>query len=290
MMPNGLFELGICQGAYLEIDCSQESELLGAIQESRAIPKYRGKPFITGDILIVLSQDCDISNPNDKYIEVVMGRVAKSQDAFAITLRVARNPRKLVIDLMGGSFVLEVVYISVVDKGVILELLTTEKSHLKNLENHNSQILVRWRANRYERAPLPDAFNNAFLTGYLNHEGVELRDYFRTNRELIADIFVYIKPYKNGAEDKLLVSFTILMDYNNGSGEIENAKTMLHKHLECIENIYTALSCLQVDSSYEYVVGADELPTLDLAVMPVDFSLEDVYLMDRINLDYVCWD
>jgi hypothetical protein len=183
-----------------------------------------------------------------------------------------------------------VVYISVVEKDVIRALYEARGSGLKHLGTANTQILTKWRTNRYEREALPDSFNDAFVTGYLNNEGSDLRDYFQARRELITDIYVYIYEYTEEGESKLLISFTLLMDYNKGSDEIDAAKDVLRHHLIYIEQNYPNLSCLQVAPEYVSIVEKEILPTLDLAIEPEDFSLEDVYLMYRLNLDYVCWD
>ena len=75
---SSLIDRGFSQGCVLKCqDIGGHSEFKKALEDGRAIPGKRNSPVEENHVIIVLSQDCDISNPNDKYIELATAKPSK---------------------------------------------------------------------------------------------------------------------------------------------------------------------------------------------------------------------
>ncbi len=166
-------KIGLRQGAYFNASIISVRERKQWIQSrsQHALRIYEKNNTIPDDALIVVtSQDCDISCSNDdidKCIELAIFKKIKKKKAYPGN-QFVKSVRKLQIHLGAQWYEAKVEYIVEVEKGQLLELLT-DPNDIQNLpEVHNKSIPV-WRANRYLRTALPDEFNQKLYPVFDSH-------------------------------------------------------------------------------------------------------------------------
>lgn len=277
-----LYSLGFRQGSVVKTD-SLTAEFRKLLSQSRALQAARNKLIQDGMLIIVLSQDCDLSAKHDKTIEVLAVKKAKKRDVSESSLRKARNTRKLVVFFNGGHWLCDVALISVLEKNDFL--LGCPSATTDCLDDRQKGILKTWRTNRYKREPLPDAFNQAFVTQYLQNEDVHLSQFLESNHSVIDDLYVYVWPDKEN-QPKYWVSLTVLLHENCSRGFKDEIKKVLREHVQVLHKKNNSLHMLQEEWEDH---GNNLIPTLDLIAFPIDFSMSDVLRMKRLTLDYLCW-
>ncbi len=277
-MPSNLLQKGFCQGGYIEgIDLN--NALKEHIMTCRAIEKYRKKPIEKEHKLIILTQDCDISNPTEKYLEVL---AAKKINNANVRVQKARNLQKLQIEIDSAFWECEVNKISHISKEFFEEHLP---KNAKTLSDRSKEILLTWRVNRYTRQPLPDNFNHAFITNHLRNAETGFSNFFEENKDYIVDLYVYVNPDSQEV-DNYDVSITALL-YSNCSNEKEiEIREILLRHVKIIDDNESCLTMMQVNEDLEF----DHYPpNMEIVAKPEDFSMQDSYSMKRLTLDYLCW-
>lgn len=119
-----LIEMGLRQGVVLPIAALNDT-CRGCLLQNRAVPDERASPLPELDTgrVIVLSQDCDIASPEEKFVEVVLARKCKGNGTKASeSLKGARNTRKLHLFFEGCYWELRIEHISSVPKQLLSEL------------------------------------------------------------------------------------------------------------------------------------------------------------------------
>jgi hypothetical protein len=276
-----LYENGVRQCAILSCDSAfLTPDFISAIKDARVIADYRGKEITKNDVIIILSQDCDVSNSAEEYIEIL---VAKKETKPQIATQAARNFRKLQLPFETGFLLCEVFYISIIRKSA---LAGSPFKIIGNLDSAASSIILDWRVGRYLRKPFPHKFNEDFLFKYLKIEGNEFSRMLVDFKEIIIDLHVFVDPMDNEAAEEYKVSITALVTSGCSieiqekiSGEMRRFCTELHE----IEN-----------SLYMIQIGDNPIPDdldipLDFVLTTKDFSLYDVKNLPRITLDYLCY-
>lgn len=156
-------EIGVKQGAYFKASIISEKAREFWIQSrSQFILRGSEKNNIIPDdaLIVVTSQDCDISCANDdidKCIEFAVFKKINNKKVFPGN-QFVKSVRKLQINLNTQWYEAKVEYIIEVEKVQLLETLT-DPQDIRCLPGiHNISVPV-WRANRYLRTALPDEFN-----------------------------------------------------------------------------------------------------------------------------------
>lgn len=274
---------GVKQGAYVPATALSPG-LKSLISAGRAVPAKRSKEIVDTDLLVFLSQDCDISSPNEIHIELIVARKCRPRESRNNeSLTRARNTRKLQFLHEGDWWECHVDLISTIAKAEILN--DCDLTSLQQLPITVIEMLVTWRVNRYLRAPLPDKFNRIFVTGYLRSEGKELADFLEHNRESILDLYVYISPDEEDCSD-YSVSITALVCHGCSDELFNGLSELMEKHLQILHAQNTCLSFMQI---------APELITnsinhvMDYVVRPDSFTMQDIHAMKRLSVDYLCF-
>lgn len=233
-------------------------------------------------LLVILSQDCDINADHDKFIEAV---VLKKVPEKKISDRVKKtiNPRKLQIPFNDDFWECEAYLINHISKKNLLDCgkLPIEGSLLES----SKDILLQWRINRYVRDPLPDHFNQKFIIDYLKDDTNEFQIFVANNKENIIDIYLYVRPEEEGA-DEYHVSITALLSIECSEEDKEKIRDTFSRHILALDQIDNGLVMLQAPGRFD---GSLDV-TLDIVSDPEDFSMYDVMGMKRITLDYLCWE
>lgn len=276
-----LYQHGVRQCAILSCDSECVTpELLSCIKDSRFIVEKRKKEISPQHRIIVLSQDCDISNPKDLYIEILVAKVESKPQPI---LQATRNYQKLQLPYDGIFLLCESYYISVIEKSVLAK---SPFRVVGNLDDYSSGILLDWRVGRYIRRPFPHNFNLAFIANYLKKEGNEFSEYLKKYKDEILDLHVFVSPYDNDAADEYLVSITAVLSSDSTNEFVEEVAEYIRG--VCIE-LNALDNCLKMIQVQEDAIPEDIDFPLDFALTTKDFSLYDAYRLPRLTLDYLCY-
>lgn len=277
-----MHELGIQQGTIISCDGDfLKGDIKHQLMNGRAIEAMRNKPVSESDLIVALSQDCDLANADDKYIEVIPIRAITGKK-FNVLQQRSRNYRKLQLSYDGRIWLLESDKIAVIPKNKLP--ITPEADHAI-LDDRNLQLVIDWRIGRYKRRPLPHNFNLAFV-GHLRDDP-ELSAYLEENREVIFDFYVHVDPMIDEYADEYRVTVTALIDQECSDEKESEIQTMLRKHWAFLHERENCLKMWQVDNSL-----APE--TLDISseitARLADFSFLDNALLTKVTLEFLCYD
>ena len=277
-----LIAKGVVQGCLLKCHTQHLSkETKDAIQDGRANASTRQKPVSDQHLLLVLSQDCDINNSDDHYIEVLAVKpvpIKKVSDKQKSN----RNYRKLQVPVHNGYLQLESDLISIIPNQYLenCDLLIDSV-----LDERSKEIVIDWRIGRYNRQPFPDKFNRDFLSAYLKSPEYNLGAYLEQHNEDILDLFVYVSPKDEEQADEYRVSITALIAESCTDELMEEIREALLGHCHVLHDMLNSLKMIQIDSSYT----PDNYDfSQDLALKTSDFTLLDSIHLRRITLDYLC--
>jgi len=279
-LPTNLIEKGVNQGTFFS-HSNLSFELENEIKENRAVKGYRNKPISENHLLIILSQDCDISNSCEKYLEVLVAKKCKAKEINPVAQK-ARNLRKLQLPIDNEYWICDVNLISHISKELFLKEFPSIEGQL---EGRSKEILLHWRVNRYTREPLPDKFNKALLDDYIRHDDSGFAQFLEKNYDYITDLYIFVSPDDNDVDD-YLVSITALLNIHCDNEKAEEISKELFGHLTTLHECENGLKMIQVDDSF---IPDKHQSTLDIVAKPEDFSMLDTYNMKRLTLDYMCW-
>lgn len=205
----------------------------GTILHKSVLEERDSEPSLVGhvedeDVLIVISQDCDLVNPSlekEPYAEILLGRRMKGAPNGNFTL--GKNPRRY--HLPGKKDGSDIAFdVSVHDKARILreQLIGKSPDSSVTFESIEISALASWIARRYVRAAFPTEFNERLksaesaIARALKQNGGPLTGvFFRLSsaEELPADQTYHViirgtvlrETYKN---DKAMVAATTAID------------------------------------------------------------------------------
>lgn len=158
-----LHQYGLKQGTAFPASLLDEQTRL-AWADHRSEADLRRKPLKEKALLVVVSQDCDIACHNDNHdpcVELAIFVPIKPKDRHAGN-QFAHSTRQLQLSISGREYEAKVRHTIRVPKAALRDGLAGHQHALLTLPAEQCRILVLWRANRYQRAALPDRFNNAF--------------------------------------------------------------------------------------------------------------------------------
>jgi hypothetical protein len=278
-----LIEREVLQGTLLSC---KEQHLPKAVRDSisngRPNSDYRNKPVDEKSYLLVLSQDCDINNSKDHFIEVIdIKLLAKKKEADPQKLN--RNYRKLQLPIGEDHWQLEADKISVIPKEILESCdLLIEGS----LDGRSKEIVIDWRVSRYNRVPFPDKFNQDFMTGYVKNPAYDLEDYLRQNSTDIIDLYIYVSPKDEEQAEEYRVSITALISEDCSEEKEEEIIQCLSNHCKVLHGLENSLKMTQIDPDY----APDNINiSQELALRMSDFSMLDLTYLRRMTLDYLCY-
>ncbi len=278
-----LIEKGIVQGALIScVDDSLSQEIKNEIRDSRAIRNKRNAPIEEEHLLVVLSQNCDIDQSNDHFIEVLS--IKKLPDKkVALQQQENRNYRKLQLPYRDAHWSLEADLISVFPKDTLLQALDNIQVE-GCLGEREIEIMVDWRVSRYNRIPFPHGFNEHFLNNYLKNEDNGLAQFLREKQPPIIDLFAYVDPNDDDNASSYNVSVTAVVSHDCSDEDAEIIRGEIEKHCQ---NVNAASSCLNMIQLTDDSIVTD-VP-LDFVLSTSDFSLKDQISLRRLTLDYLCY-
>lgn len=238
--------------------------------------------------LIVLTQDCDIANSNENFIEFIIGKTSNRNPSLekGRAYNVLRLP-------VSADMTLELDnrYICNVKKS---DLPRNIAELSKKLTDKNIEILIKWRMARYSRKALPDKFNRVFLSHtWKPMPNMEFYEFFEKSHEYVIDIFVFLNTLSED-EEEYWVSFTALLEPEEiCTPEIRiEIESQLNHHIDrMIDRIRDSSEkslrfCQREDPPSEIL---QKITNRALSAYPESFSMEDRLAMHPVNLLYLCW-
>jgi hypothetical protein len=278
-----LIEIGVLQGTLLS--CKEQhlpKAVRASISDGRPNSDYRKKPVDEKSYLLVLSQDCDINNPTDHFIEIIdIKIIAERKEADQQKLN--RNYRKLQLPIGKDHWQLEADKISVIPKEILegCDLLIEG-----SLDERSKEMVIDWRVSRYNRVPFPDKFNQDFMTGYVKNPAYDLEDYLRQNSTDIIDLYIYVSPKDEEQAEEYRVSITALISEDCSEEKEEKIIQCLSNHCKVLHGLENSLKMTQIDPDY----APDNINiSQELALRMSDFSMLDLTYLRRMTLDYLCY-
>lgn len=278
--------LGLHQGA--SILCSELDETLKLeIASARSAISSREHQIEDGDLLVIISQDCDIHNDNVSTLDVVVGKPRATRKGKRDTrYHKSRNYQRLVMKTEQGYWDFYVSSVSSVDKTSFVSGLLRQHFSINVLSPRNTEIMLTWISSKYVRKPFPDGFNRSFLPYIWNNvEG--FADLLEDNHDKIIDVYAYVYPEEEYAES-YDVALVILLDLDCPQEIQELIEEQLTSHCKILhEQSVDGLANLNM---LQYVDEAEKvLNNVSYAQFPADFSKEDELLMKSLTLNYLCW-
>lgn len=253
-------------------------------QGSRASIDARNSPIGDTNILVVLTQDCDIHGGKTD-LELAVGKKVNKSSTVVTN---GRAFNKLQIEVSGIWFEFERQKLCSVPL-VNISGITPEGS----LDEKTKQIFIDWRVNSYNREPFPDLFNRLFVSPYLKDSGSRLGDYLRENFRRIENIFAWVNPKDEGL-DNYQFSVTVLLCMPEGEIKTPEEKrfqqTVDDLVLEALEEVHLAdngLHAVQVDDKD---LALPIALLTDTTTYPHEFSLLNATVLKRLTLDFLCYD
>ena len=189
-------------------------------------------PFEPGEnpVLMIASQDCDISHNNvalDPYIEISLARVIKAKTGNYTN---NKNPRILHTSIKNFSaekdiFFDENIEFNAFEKFSVPkeELAEKQPDNNKNLEDRELESYVAWLAARYSRPALPTKFND--LIAESDPRG-KLRKRVRKTSSHLSGIYVEIMPdgeIKDDEQYSVNLLGLLPPGFNGDLGQVETA-------------------------------------------------------------------
>lgn len=280
-MSNSLYVRGIRQGSYLRCSHSTLTETFrNLVQDSRAISEKRRKPIQAESLLVVLSQDCDIAQQNDEYLEVVDIKPIKEKKVTPL-LQKARNYRKLQLPIDGTYYECEAERISIIPK---LSLANEKFEIAGRLNDRLRGLLIDWRTSRYNRNPFPDKANQDIFQ-ILKNEASGFMKYLQETPAVI-DLYAYISPNEEDQEQYEVI-LVLLVDENASLDICEGISNALQVQCEALHKADNSLHMLQIDDNWPSSSIID-VPR-EFVLKPSEFTLKDSFYLRRVTLDYLCY-
>ena len=119
-MSVDLYNSGFIQGAVINAP-TLSADVESAIKEGRASVPARNKPILPERRIIVLSQDCDINNSNEKNVELIVVKEASTGEALNESIAKTRSSKKVVVAHEDKRWLCDESLISIIPKTLLEE-------------------------------------------------------------------------------------------------------------------------------------------------------------------------
>ncbi len=285
-MANGsqtLIAKGVTQGCLLSCHSDHLTDYVKMIiMNGRAIEDKRTKPILEDHRLLVLTQNCDINNPQDPYIEVLVVKPLNQKRVSSLQ-QSNRNYRKLQLLVDNQYWLLEADLISIIPKD---SLQSNALKVVTQLDERSHTIVIDWRVGRYQRKPFPHQFNLDFIAGYLRNPEHTLSEFLESHRDSILDLYVYVDPLNEEHAEEYRVSLTAPLSEDCPEELEAQIERELHHHLTVLHQQENTLKMMQVDPNY----APDNLEINQAITLKTsDFTFLDAVYLTRITLDFLCY-
>jgi hypothetical protein len=235
------------------------SELVKELSESR-------------NTLILLTQACDIvaSCNNEPTLEFVIARrPRKKQSPHPLNLD-ARSSRYLELEINGSWYKAEASKIVHIPKNILFKEIGNLQ--LSRLTDQDVEILARWRANRYMRVALPDAFVNKINP--LINSGL-----FDKGLEHAGGLYLHLDPFSESDH------YTVRLFALHRQGSSEETFSEIFDKMESILHAFNevdGLTCPYMEG--ENIIFFEEIMPA-MRRHELNIALRDHFV--RWNFDYI---
>lgn len=284
-----LIDLGVRQFKFMSLECCN-SDFITSLSQYRATELFRNKIAKKEDLLLIISQDCDIASKSFDYIEVLVFRKAKPKDRRGSNaIEYARNVHKIFLK-DADDYVLKKEEVSLLSKELFLKELESlkEKNELNLREftvDNNRSILLSWLVNYYARRPLPDGFNRSLFDKYIkNTEGHPLQNFLIRYYNEILDVYAFVYPMDEEDASEYDVTLTALLSQTCSEEQGEQISKELEVIIYEINKEDERLNMMQVSGNCLH-----DAALMDYVLMPSEFSMEDQIKTRKLTLDFLCW-
>jgi hypothetical protein len=271
MPSNGhrlLHEVGLRQGSFFKASLIEE-ELRKQWIDSRPEEKrrkWRKNNRITDqDILVVVSQDCDIACADDNHDPLVEIAVCSPIDNPHPGSTFAYSARKIHFGTESGWFEAKVSNLIYVPKGALLEQITPE--YVSELPDITKKTIPQWRALRYRRTALPDAFNAKFKP--LESDFTQKLD--EVGRGYVRAVYIHLNSYQE--EESYEFELLALLSADTSDEQVSMA-------VDIVEGVVAQLEASGAGSAKD---GGD----LTFAARADQVSVNEIDQMVRVNFDSI---
>ena len=271
-----LFAQGCKQGA-VYLGSSFPAEIRKKAVDTRNDVKRRGSKakheIQDGDLLVVISQDCDIaykSDSDEPLIEAALFKTSKPHD----NNNYAASVRTLNIKWRDSTFSAQLKDIVWLEKPDLLKIQPADV-----LDDDTRFTLKTWRANRYIREPFPDAFNELFSPTLKNRHS-ELY----ALHHCIRGIYIALNNYEENPKYQVALLAIVSHDITRED---------FSRVLQCMEEWCNALDAtgrLQdvVLNEIELVSPRGVRIKLELPVMrETEITVATLSAFRKFNMDYI---
>ncbi len=226
---------------------------------------------------VVITHDCDLQSPSDKYVELIIGAVTKISKMY----QRAKHPRIYHLQLDDKNAI-ELRH----DRKVVIDKsqFTFESSDGFEISSEEKQGLKQWLAAKYGRPAFPNSFEDR----------LRAFDDKRTKFSFEAEIASIIQKY---AENLIGIFFNLgsarFSDLEEGD-PYELDIYVVYDGTEGGLDARTAagLTCTELRGLFQRFYGTPDQATLIalencLAVADTHFSLANLRIMDQWRLEYI---
>lgn len=271
LLDNGLRQGAVFPAALLE------AEQLAGWADFRSDPKLRKKAIKPKDLLVVTSQDCDIACRNDAQdpcIELAVFSPIKPKNHHAGS-QFANSVRVLQLSINDQDCEAKARYTIRVPKEEVFNVLAGDYSAVFWLPAEQCRTLTLWRANRYQRAALPDRFNDAFFPIVEDAlPAIELlaSDPAGSGHSYIRSLYVYLENMNE--EGSCEFSLLALLRADTP----DSVQSVLDDAIDSL--------CVEIEESSDYVLCESD----DLAGLAERENTLTVFMLGqyvKFNLDYI---
>lgn len=293
---SALIEIGVRQ--FIVYECNSfDADFLAKMANNRHLPCKREAPVKHDDKIIIVSQDCDINNENQIYVEcLILRKTAASKVRKSKVIEKSKSFEKLLLPLYESAEYGYIIHatekFSLLKNDFHAQLISKGIRPWMCLSERNQEILMKWIVNKYFRRPFPHKFNQLFCFKYLKDEKDSLFQLFETHSKYINEIYFYISPFDNEDADRYFVSITALLHSDCPEEVRDEIDDKIKEDALRIQKDYAEkqeLVMLQTLESNNQFLEDHILEVSDYTIMPDSFFKSAEYQMVPMSVDYFCW-
>lgn len=280
-MSQELIDAGVRQGAVIDCSCL-DGEIIEKVKQCRAVPSKRGKEVTSSHRLLVLSQDCDISNTRIDFIEVLAVKCKPRISTGDRAYTAPRNYLKVYLEHYGLYLECKADYISCIPK---TDLNAAFFDSIEQLNERSHRILLDWRTGYYKREPFPHTFNVAFHRHIRQAEN-NFEAFLQEHYQDILDLYVFVSPSEENAPH-YEVSITASLSDGCTSELRETIEQKLKAYWQAINDSSENINFIQITETWED--PAIDNFTHEFTARREDISLLDLSYLRIFNTDFLCY-
>lgn len=228
-----------------------------------------------GEILVLLSQDCDLQNQDiekEPYAEAIWGRCGED-----LSTRPQNSPRYVVLQVREGDGT-SLAEFQVFDKVIFArEMLIGHRPEPgRSISAHERRKLIRMVVKRYDRPAFPDTFNDRLRPACSSKKKREdIRKLLEVNADVISGVYLRLQPGDVELPLEESYQLAIVMTQRVADYNKTDERNRAERAAEMIEEVIRA-----------------KCPGIDLG--PEDDSSVELLSEDAATLDmlrtYIPWD